>query len=161
MRVLKLSRESGRRRPNKRPRAVRGQFGASSNRSNFLPHSVKIAGRKNPGWDHTTGAEETHRTLRRPGVPDVRVSIPKPKLSQPSEIANSAAQAECLRDPNQLRRRERYHPGSSLKRVKIGRRSWVKFGSRLTLWTYADHPQTTAIATTGQSTRPSVPTIFN
>jgi hypothetical protein len=32
------------------------------------------------------------------------------------------------------------------------------------LWTYADHPQTTDIpvdATTGQSTRPSVPTIPN
>jgi hypothetical protein len=32
------------------------------------------------------------------------------------------------------------------------------------LWTYADHPQTAAIpddATTGQSTRPSVPTIPN
>jgi hypothetical protein len=37
-----------------------------------------------------------------------------------------------LRTPDQLRRRERYHPSSSLKRVKIGRRSWVKFGSRLT-----------------------------
>ena len=37
-----------------------------------------------------------------------------------------------LRNPDQLRRRERYRPGSSLKGLKIGRRSGVKFGRRLT-----------------------------
>src|SRR5258708_6749515 len=37
-----------------------------------------------------------------------------------------------LRNPDQLRRRERYRPDSSLKWVKIGRRSWVKIGCRLT-----------------------------
>src|SRR5262249_61639508 len=30
------------------------------------------------------------------------------------------------------RQRDRYRPNSSLERVKIGRRWWVKFGSRLT-----------------------------
>jgi IstB-like ATP binding protein len=39
-----------------------------------------------------------------------------------------------LRNPDQLRRRERYRPDSSLKRVKIRRRSGVKFGRRLTMF---------------------------
>ena len=39
--------------------------------------------------------------------------------------------------------------------------AFVLLAGIVVLWTYADHPQTTAIATTGQSTRPSVPTIFN
>ena len=42
--------------------------------------------------------------------------------------------------------------------------AFVLLAGIVVLWTYADHPQTTAIpddATTGQSTRPSVPTIPN
>ena len=38
-----------------------------------------------------------------------------------------------LRNPDQLRRRERYRQNPSLKGVKIGRRSGVKIGRRLTL----------------------------
>jgi len=42
--------------------------------------------------------------------------------------------------------------------------AFVLLAGIVVLWTYADHPQTAAIpddATTGQSTRPSVPTIPN
>ncbi len=39
-----------------------------------------------------------------------------------------------LRNPDQLRRRERYRPNPSLKGVKIGRRYGVKIGRRLTLF---------------------------
>jgi hypothetical protein len=72
-----------------------------------------------PPWRFTneTGkiAPEHHRLARYPTI-------------ELDEIAGSRR----LRNPDQLRRRERYRPSSSLERVKIGRRSRVKFGSRLT-----------------------------
>jgi hypothetical protein len=40
--------------------------------------------------------------------------------------------ARCLRNPDQLRRHERYRPCTSLQGVKIGRRCGVNFARRLT-----------------------------
>jgi len=54
-------------------------------------------------------------------------------LQKPSRRSRPNPRSRRLRNPDQLRRREHYHPSSSLKRVKIGRRSWVKFGSLLTI----------------------------
>src|ERR1700704_2473316 len=59
-------------------------------------------------------------------------------LQEPWRRSPHNPRSRRLRNPNQLRRRERYRPDSSPKRVKIGRRSGVKFGRRLTLL----HPPT-------------------
>src|SRR5215470_6182777 len=54
-------------------------------------------------------------------------------LQEPRRRSHNNPRSRRLRNPDQLRRRERYRPDSSNKRVKIGRRSGVKFASRLTL----------------------------
>ena len=53
-------------------------------------------------------------------------------LQKPNRRSHPNPRSRRLGNPGQLRRRERYRPTSSFERVKIGRRSWVKFGSRLT-----------------------------
>ena len=54
-------------------------------------------------------------------------------LQEPSRRSPDNPRSRRLRNPDQLRWRERYRPNPSLKGVKIGRRSGVKFGSRLTV----------------------------
>ena len=53
-------------------------------------------------------------------------------LQEPRRRSPDNPRSRRLRNPDQLRRRERYRPNPSFKRVKIGRRSGVKFGGRLT-----------------------------
>src|SRR5215469_4794281 len=56
-------------------------------------------------------------------------------LQEPRRRSPNNPRSRRLRNPHQLRRRERYRPDSSNKGVKIGRRSGVKFASRLTIAT--------------------------
>src|ERR1700730_2976941 len=61
---------------------------------------------------------------------------PRPKLGRwTTDLENALAanaRSRRLRNPEQLRRRERYRQSTPLKGVKIGRRSGVKFERRLT-----------------------------
>ena len=54
-------------------------------------------------------------------------------LQKPSRRSHDNPRSRRLRNPDQLRRRERYRPNTSLKGVKIGRRYGVKFERRLTV----------------------------
>jgi hypothetical protein len=53
-------------------------------------------------------------------------------LQEPRRRSAHNPRSRRLRNPGQLRRRERYRPDSWLEGVKIGRRSRVKIGRRLT-----------------------------
>src|SRR5271166_1173185 len=75
---------------------------------------------------YTRKAYATRETPRR-GQGMIQLAIQKPSRRSPDN-----PRSRRLRNPDQLRQRERYRPNPSFKRVKIGRRSGVKFGSRLT-----------------------------
>jgi hypothetical protein len=64
---------------------------------------------------------------------------PQRIVGEPRQRSPDNPRSRRLRNPDQLRRRERYRPNPSFKRVKIGRRSRVKFGSRLTAEVLAAH----------------------
>jgi hypothetical protein len=68
-----------------------------------------------------------HSSLRHRGNWQRQLALQKPVgRSRPH-----SPRSPRLRHPDPLRRGERYRP-SRFKRVKIGRRSWVNFASRLT-----------------------------
>ena len=78
--------------------------------------------------------EDDDRTARSPHSP-LRYHRDRQRqlaLQKPSRRSPDNPRSRRLRNPDQLRRRERYRPNPSFKRVKIGRRSGVKFGRRLT-----------------------------
>src|SRR5262245_26726055 len=81
--------------------------------------------------------QDDHRTARSPDPPLRHHRDRKRQLAlqKPNRRSHHNPRSRPLRNPGQLRRRERYRPTSSFERVKIGRRWWVKFGSRLTRWT--------------------------
>src|ERR1700678_1207934 len=78
--------------------------------------------------------QDDHRAARSPDPP-LRYHRNRKRqlaLQEPWRRSSHNPRSRRLRNPDQLRRRERYRPDSSLKRVKIGRRPRVKFGRRLT-----------------------------
>src|ERR1700689_4294464 len=80
--------------------------------------------------------QDDHRAARSPDPP-LRYHRNRKRqlaLQEPWRRPSHNPRSRRLRNPDQLRRRERYRPDSSLKRVKIGRRPRVKFGRRLTAW---------------------------
>src|SRR6266404_127887 len=78
--------------------------------------------------------QDDHRAARSadPPLRDRRDRQRQLALQEPRRRSPDNPRSRRLRIPDQLRRRERYRPNPSFKRVKIGRRSGVKFGSRLT-----------------------------
>src|SRR6202167_3959281 len=79
--------------------------------------------------------QDDHRAARSPDPP-LRYHRNRKRqlaLQEPWRRSSHNPRSRRLRNPDQLRRRERYRPDSSLKKVKIGRRPRVKFGRRLTI----------------------------
>ena len=72
-------------------------------------------------------ARSPHSSLRHRGNWQRQLALQKPLRGSPRK-----PRSPRLRHPDPLRRGERYRP-SRFKRVKIGRRSWVNFASRLTV----------------------------
>src|SRR5215831_17604211 len=80
------------------------------------------------------GRQDDDRAARSPDPPLRHHRDRKRQLAlqKPNRRSHSNPRSRRLRNPDQLRRRERYRQNSSFERVKIGRRWWVKFASRLT-----------------------------
>ena len=78
--------------------------------------------------------QDDHRAARSPDPPlrHRRDRQRQLALQEPRRRSRTNPRSRRLRNPDQLRRRERYRQNPPLKGVKIGRRYGVKFGRRLT-----------------------------